>query len=208
LDLGDHLVFEVVVDPRHPTIEAEGMRYEGQRFRTQARLAGKIYGGPFGVDAAFGEPMTAEPDLIRASDFLAFAAVEAAMLPVYPLETHIAEKLHAYTVPRPRPNSRIKDLPDIALLARVRAIEARVLQTAIATTFDHRGTHSVPATLPAPAESWRTPYSRLARRDRLRWRDLEAVVTAARGFLEPVLEPVLEGGGGIWQPEDWRWMER
>jgi len=93
--LDDHLAFEVRPDPRNPTIEAEGMRYQGLRFRVQARLAGKVYGGPFGVDAAFAEPLVGEPELVRASDFLAFAEIDAPMLRVYPLETHIAEKLHA-----------------------------------------------------------------------------------------------------------------
>ena len=60
-DLGEYLQFEVQPDPRHPTIDAEGMQYEGLRFRVQARLAGKVYGAPFGVDAAFAEPLAGEP---------------------------------------------------------------------------------------------------------------------------------------------------
>ena len=57
LDLGDHLQFEVVVDPRHPEIDAEGMAYQGLRYRAEAQLATKIYGVPFGIDVAFAEPM-------------------------------------------------------------------------------------------------------------------------------------------------------
>ena len=63
ITLDDHLTFEVRADPRHPTIEADGMRYEGLRFRAQCWLAGKLYGGPFGVDAAFAEPMVGQPEL-------------------------------------------------------------------------------------------------------------------------------------------------
>jgi hypothetical protein len=33
LSLGDHLAFEVEWDADHPTIEADGLRYEGQWFR-------------------------------------------------------------------------------------------------------------------------------------------------------------------------------
>ena len=199
--LGDHLGFEVRPDPRHPTIEAEGMMYQGLRFRVQARLAGKRYGGPFGLDAAFAEPMVGEPELLSSSDLLAFAGVEAQPLRVYPLETHIAEKLHAYTVPRRRPNSRVKDLPDLALLARVRTIEAATLRHALDSTFAHRAVHTVPCTVPNAPEAWRAPYERMAQRDGLPWSDLDAVVQAASEFLDPLLA----GGSGWWNPDAWRW---
>jgi len=108
LDLRDFLSFEVTDDPRHPEIEAEGMRYQGRRYRARAMLAGKIYGSSFGVDVALAEPMAGEVDEIEGSRFLAFAGVQPATLLIYPLETHIAEKLHAYTMPRERPNSRVR----------------------------------------------------------------------------------------------------
>jgi hypothetical protein len=37
--------------------------------------------------------------------------VPATRLRLYPRETHVAEKLHAYTLPRRRENSRVRDLP-------------------------------------------------------------------------------------------------
>lgn len=64
-DLGDFLTFEVGVDLRHPTIEADGLHYEGRRYRVEARLAGKIYARPFGVDVAFAEPIVGEPDTLH-----------------------------------------------------------------------------------------------------------------------------------------------
>ncbi len=51
-DLGDFMTFEVNPDAEHPTIENDGMQYEGQRFRAECRLAGKLYGQRFGVDVA------------------------------------------------------------------------------------------------------------------------------------------------------------
>jgi hypothetical protein len=54
----DFLTFTVEPDPRHPTIEGEGVLYEGQRFRVEASLAGKIYGSRFGLDVGFGDLMT------------------------------------------------------------------------------------------------------------------------------------------------------
>ena len=201
IDLGDHLVYLIIPDHRHPELQAEGMVYEGLRFQVEGRLADKIYGRPFGVDVAFAEPMEGEPDQLEGGDWLAFAGVEATSIRAYPLESHIAEKLHAYTMPRLRPNSRVKDLPDLALLAMVRPIDARVLRSALEKTWAHRGTHPVPRELPDPPESWERVYGELARANRLPWASLPEVLKAARGFLNPVLA----GDAGWWAPGQWRW---
>ncbi len=201
LDLGDYLQFEVVADPRHPEIEAEGMAYQGLRYRAQAQLAAKIYGVPFGIDVAFAEPMHGSPEEVQGSTFLAFAGVPPGRYRIYPLETHIAEKLHAYTLPRKRLNSRVKDLPDIALLATARDIDGAVLRAAIDRTFEHRGTHPVPASVPEPPAAWAPVYARTAANDGLRWRTLDEVAEAVRSFLDPVLD----GSTGIWGAEAWAW---
>jgi hypothetical protein len=54
LDLGDFMQFAVVPDPDTPEIVGDGVQYDGYRFRAECRLAGKVYGGRFGVDVAFG----------------------------------------------------------------------------------------------------------------------------------------------------------
>lgn len=43
-DLGDFMSFEVSPDTEQPTIQNDGMQYEGLRFRAECRLAGKLYG--------------------------------------------------------------------------------------------------------------------------------------------------------------------
>ena len=138
LALSDFLTFEVRPDDSHPKIRNPGMPYEGMRFRSECRLAGKLYGQPFGVDIAFGDPIFGEPETVVAKDLLAFAGIAPPTLRLYPIETHIAEKLHAYTMPRARPNSRVKDLPDIALLATTQPIDAKRLRAAFDQTFTFR----------------------------------------------------------------------
>jgi hypothetical protein len=96
---------------------------------------GKPFGQPFGVDVAFGDPILGEPDIVVADDVLAFAGITPPTLRLYPIETHIAEKLHAYTMPRSRPNSRVKDLPDLALLASAQPLEGSRVRAALAQTF-------------------------------------------------------------------------
>jgi hypothetical protein len=131
LDLGDFLTFEVGPDEDHPEIQNDGMQYEGMRFRVESRLAGKPYGQPFGVDIAFGDPMLGEPEVVAAEDVLDFAGIAPPRLRIYPIETHVAEKLHAYTLPRARPNSRVKDLPELALLASAGTQDATRLRMAL-----------------------------------------------------------------------------
>jgi Nucleotidyl transferase AbiEii toxin, Type IV TA system len=201
LDLMDFMTFEIAPDTEHPQIQNEGMRYEGLRFRAESRLAGKLYGQPFGVDVAFGDPILGEPETVTAEDTLAFAGVAPPTLRLYPIETHIAEKLHAYTLPRPRPNTRVKDLPDIALLGTTQPLDAGRLRMALTQTFEFRSTHAVPSSLPDPSASWSTPYRELARENELAWTTLEELTVAVGAFLNPVLS----GKDGVWRPAEWVW---
>ena len=182
------------------------MKYDGYRFRAECRLAGRIYGRPFGVDVAFGDPLVQEPDVVVASDVLDFAGIEPPTLRLYPVVSHIAEKLHAYTMPRPRPNSRVKDLPDLALLGSAGAFDAETLRAALTCTFTFRETHLLPQSLPEPPSFWEAPYTAMAETDDLPWRALAEVHGAAAGLLDPVL-----GGAvarGKWVPDRWRWRSQ
>lgn len=202
LELGDFMLFTVMPDAEHPAITNEGMVYEGQRHRVTCSLAGKPYGQPFGLDIAFADPILGEPDIVVASDVLGFAGVDPPTLRLYPLETHIAEELHAYTLPRKRPNSRMKDLPDIALLAGVRELEATRLRQALEQTFTSRKTHALPVSFPPPPPAWAGPYGRMVAEDELAWADLATLTRAVEAFLEPVLDGTALR---IWAPSMWRW---
>jgi len=178
------------------------MPYGGKRFRAECRLAAKPFGDPFGVDVAIGGPIFGAPEIIVAEDVLGFAGIAPPTLRLYPVETHIAEKLHAYTLPRARPNSRVKDLPDMALLATTKALDASRLREALEQTFTFRNTHALPATLPDPLAAWRLPYEAIAREDGLPWRTLEELASTVRAFLDPVLAG---GLSATWDHRAWRW---
>lgn len=201
LDLGDYLTFIVTPDPDHPSIEGDGLVYEGQRFRAEARLADTLYGLRFGVDAGFGDVLTEEPDILLGSSFLDFIDVAPAELRVYPRETHVAEKLHAYTLPRRRENSRVKDLPDLALLGQTGTFEATSLRAAVRKTFEFRKTHPVPERLPAPPGTWVPIYQRMATEDLLPWVSLDVLEQAVREFVDPLLG----NAKGAWNPRAWTW---
>lgn len=201
-DLGDFMEFRVRPDDRHPDIQNEGMKYDGLRFRAECLIAGKAYGRPFGVDVAFADPIQGEPLTVIADNALGFAGIAPPTIRIYPIQTHIAEKLHAYTMPRRVPNSRVKDLPDLALLAGAEAMDAESLRGAITQTFAFRSTHAVPERLASPPTSWAEPYLNMAKEDGLPWSTLPAVFEAAAGFLDPVLK-----GAHVqeWQPQRWCW---
>lgn len=197
----DFFSFTVVPDPDHPTILAEGLVYGGQRFRVAAELDGKIFGYRFGLDVVFADPMVRPPEILLGSDVFAFAGIPPVSVRAYAREVHVAEKLHAFTMPRMRPNSRIKDLPDLALLATTGPFESRVLRETIVETFAPRATHVPPIELPDPPAGWEMPYARMAHENSLCWASLSEVTGAVRAFLNPVLR----GDAGVWSPERWAW---
>jgi Nucleotidyl transferase AbiEii toxin, Type IV TA system len=205
VDAGDFMNFEVLPDAQHPELLNDGLQYEGLRFRVECKLAGKIYGQPFGTDVVLGEPIFGEPDVVTTEDVLGFAGLAPPTLRIYPIETHIAEKLHAFTMPRARPNTRVKDLPDLALLATAQTLDARRLRAALEQTFTFRRTHPLPTRLPEPLPAWTTPYATMARENQLAWPTLSDVIAAAQQFLDPVLAAELDA---TWEPQRWSWRSR
>jgi len=204
-DLGDHMTFDVRPHDDHPEIQNEGMKYHGLRFHVTCMLADKIYGRQFGVDVVFGEPMFGPCDTVVAEDLLAFAGIPPPQLVLCPVELHIAEKLHAYTMPRARPNSRVKDLPDMALLGTLRPLDANGLRSVIERSYAYRNTHEMPRRLPDPPASWAIPYADMVQEDQLAWPTLTEVTAAVRAFLDPVLAGGLDAE---WMPGEWAWRRR
>jgi hypothetical protein len=200
----DYLSFTAELDPEHPTVRGEGVVYEGFRYKVTPFIAAERYGDAFGVDVSFADALHGEPVTLIGGDAFAFIGVPPVTIRVYPPGSHIAEKLHAYTLPR-RPdseNSRIKDLPDIALIAAIKGLDATDLLVAIQKTFVFRATHDVPASLPDAPTSWMEGYRRMAVQEGLPWAELGDLVLAVRAFLDPVLA----GRAGTWDPELWGWV--
>ncbi len=200
LDPDDHLRFGVRPHPAHPTMEGDGLLYEGERYRVDANIATKPY-ATFGVDLAWGDVVTGDPPVNVGSDLLSFLGIEPLRVRCYPPTTHIAEKLHAYTLPRPHPNTRLKDLVDLALLGTSKGHTSIDLDAAIRATFRARDTHPVPSAVSNPPAAWTPRYATLRAEDDLGWVDLPALVAAVRAFLDPLLD----GVEGTWDPASWSW---
>ena len=199
-DSGDWFHF-LVASPVLPAAEPGA---PGQRFEVQCLVDGRPFEN-FHLDVSRGDPVVEPPDKLTLPSLLAFAGFSPVTALCYPVTQHIAEKVHAYTLPHVSgESSRVKDLLDILLMARAGALDGRALSGAIQATFAARGTHALPHDLPDAPASWNVPFGRMARD--AGWRDvtLAMAMDMARRFLNPVLEG---RAGGRWDAARWEWLE-
>ena len=119
----------------------EELRYGGSRLRTTATLAGARI--RITVDIGFGDAV--EPG-VEDIDLPVLLDMPSPHLRAYPLETVIAEKLHAMVV-LGMANSRMKDYYDVWMLMTTFELEAARLSQAIRATFSRRDT-AVPSEMP------------------------------------------------------------
>jgi hypothetical protein len=201
LDLSDFMTFEVA-RARAPAAD-DDTPWSEQHFRITPRLAGKPYARSFSVELTLSQPSVGSPELVSGDALLDFAGVSAPLLRLYPIATHIAETLHAYTLPRTRPHTNVPELPELALLASAQTLDARSLQEAMRRTFELRGTHPLPDHVPDPPAAWLPHYAAFARAERLPWRELDDASDAVHRFLDPLLSGDLDA---TWDPETWSFL--
>ncbi len=181
----------------------EDADYEGVRVQFHATLARARI--PMQLDIGFGDVITPGPTDIEYPSLLDFPAP---VLPAYPKETVVAEKLEALTA-LGLLNSRMKDFYDLALLSRMYPFQGERLVKAISATFRNRGTtiEAEPIGLtqaycddPARAIQWRA----FVRRSRFGEEagGLARLVTEIRQFALPVLTAVTTGKPfkALWKP--------
>jgi predicted nucleotidyltransferase component of viral defense system len=108
--------------------------YAGIRVRLKGRVGTAVI--PLQVDVGFGDALSVRPEEITFPVLLGMAAPK---LRAYPRETVVAEKLEAI-VELGMLNTRFKDYFDLSYLAQTFPFEGTALSTAIAATFERRGT--------------------------------------------------------------------
>ena len=111
LQLGDYVDF--IVSP--PVRSLTNAIYGGSRFSVDAKMAGRLF-TKFSIDVSIGDGWIDNQDNLEPRDWLAFAGIPPLGFPATTVEQQLAEKIHSYTLPRQKPNSRVKDLIDIVLL--------------------------------------------------------------------------------------------
>jgi len=200
VELGDYFNFEI--DRTRQLDEMDGAR--AVRYHVRCLLAGRLF-EEGAIDVGFDLPEGWDPELIEGPDLLGFADIDPVQAPTLPLELQVAEKVHAYTRgygDSGASSTRVKDLIDLVLIGTGAELDAATLARALKETFEQRGQHDVPTSLPEPPAQWATPYGVLAR-------EVDLPPSLAGGFkaASAMLDHVLGGTvtGGSWDRRQGRW---
>ena len=158
IDNSDFFQFRISAPKHELNAAPEG----GVRFHVEARLDDRSF-EKFLLDIGIGDVWNNPLENLKSSEMLKFAGIEPINLPAIPKEQQFAEKIHAYTLPRPedRPNSRVKDLIDMNLLVLEQMDEKKV-SSAIDETFKKRNTHQLSLPLQPPPETWGASFTSMA----------------------------------------------
>lgn len=168
-----------------PMMDITAAPYGGARYPVEAHMDGRIF-AKFHLDAGIGDIVIHPVERIETRDWLAFAGIEGSQVQLIAREQQFAEKIHAYTLPRSTPNSRVKDLVDMALLIGDSALDQQRILNGLRLTFERRATHPLPKTLDAPPSEWERPFQELAKECGLP-PELSVVFERVRRFYEDIL---------------------
>jgi hypothetical protein len=121
------------------------------------------------------------------------------------METHLAEKLHAYVQVRSdgRLNTRVKDLVDMVLIHDYVVLDAEKFRRALSSTFGYRMAE-VPVALPAPPDGWLSTYQQLAASV-----GIDPDVQAGYRLAQELFDPILAGrvhAASTWSPDQHDWV--
>ena len=133
-----------------------------------------------------GTWLSSRLETIACRDWLGFAGIEKSRVRMIAREQQFAEKIHAYTLPRNAPNSRVKDLVDMALLIGSDGLNQQRILDALRLTFERRETHDLPAVWVPPPADWQIPFQALSEECGLPT-DVAAVFAGVQAYFEQLL---------------------
>jgi hypothetical protein len=142
-------------------MDLDAAPYGGARYPVESRLDGRTF-VKFHVDVGIGDVILEPVEMMVTREWLDFAEISSPSIPLISREQQFAEKIHAYTVPRANPNSRVRDLVDLYLLITKGSLEAARCKESLHRTFERRGTHEIPRDLVPPPADWARPFQVLA----------------------------------------------
>jgi len=197
-EVGDHFSFELGAT----AVEMQGAPGGTVRLPVTARVAGAVF-AQFSLDLSSSDVIVGDADELVGSDLLVFAGIAPIRFPVYPLPQQLAEKLHAYTLPRTVENTRVKDLVDLVSIAKSDRVSGDQLLASLRATFAVRATHDCPAALPAPPTSWGMAFRELSSATGMPVSTVQEGYEIAGRFWNPVLAGGV--GGQSWDPGAQSW---
>lgn len=198
VDLGDDFSYEVASSPA----PLDGPPGGGLRFVVVARLGGTEL-VRFKVDVSAADVVVGDVESYLSDPVLERLGFRPSRFPVYPVNQHLAEKLHALTLPRAVENTRARDLVDLLWFVNHFTFRSDTLAIACIATFERRATHAWPPVIDVPPDSWSRPYQVWRAELDLAERNPAAAASTLRSFLEPVYLGV---ASLAWNPaaQEWR----
>jgi hypothetical protein len=154
----------------------------GWRFSVDARMANRTF-AKFRLDVVARTEEVSKIQRVRLPGVLAFAGFKTQEVDVVDPAQHFAEKLHALTRSYgDRPNSRVRDLPDLVLLIEEGLEPNEELLAVVTHVFSERATHDLPKELPDPPVFWADSYSTLASELEITAKTIEEAMALLRPF--------------------------
>ena len=197
----------------------DGVRFLAETMKVEKDRVGLIPGGKVSmqalvhtakvdirVDVGFGNPINPEVRRIVMPTILGNIAPQPEVL-AYPLETVIAEKIHAM-VQFGIDNTRVKDYFDMWMLAGMHTLDGALLVEAVTRTFEAQQREIPPAELDGltadfadyAADSWQRFLRKIDSKSAVA---LDEVVEVLSEMIHPVTEAARMGENfdSVWQPE-------
>ena len=181
-DVSDHFVIHIGALRQEFDAPPGG----GARFPVEVLLDRRTF-AKFHLDVGVGDVVLGSPEWAKGEEFFAFAGISPARFRILPIAQQFAEKVHSYTLPRTgRINSRVKDLVDLVLILDKDAPAPDSVRPAIQATFDHRGTHEIPVTIPAAPPTWTSSFTAMAKEVKISETTVEGAVARLNDYWKDI----------------------
>ena len=178
--------FEFLVgEPTTITLDEAGR--PGWRFPVESRMAGRKFAN-VRLDVVARDDEISKTQRVELPGVLDFAGLERHEVEVVDPKQHFAEKVHAFTRSYgDRPNTRVRDLPDMVLLIDDGLQPTPELFSIVSRLFEARAGSALPVELPDPPSFWRENYPVLATELEVSAKTLDEAMTLARNFWAALL---------------------
>jgi xanthine/CO dehydrogenase XdhC/CoxF family maturation factor len=188
----DLLIESLLIDPdkdwfqftvgRLTVIEPDEAGRTGWRFPVAVLLDARVFAN-VRLDVVPRIDEITGTERVELPGLLSFAEFPVLEVEVVDPNQHFAEKLHALTRSYgDRPNTRVKDLPDLILLIEDGLPPSKDLALAVTHVFAIRRTHSIPDELPDPPAHWPERYAQLADELDIEPKTLDEATAVLRDF--------------------------
>jgi Nucleotidyl transferase AbiEii toxin, Type IV TA system len=169
------------------TITPDEAGRPGWRFPVESRMAGRRFANVRLDVVARGDEIS-KTRRVELPGVLDFAGLERHDVEVVDPAQHFAEKLHAFTrTYGERPNTRVRDLPDMVLLIDDGLEPTAELLAIVSRLFEARADPALPVELPDPPSFWRENYPALANDLDVSAKTLDKAMAVVRNFWAALL---------------------